>query len=59
MCHTPVYYEIAREYYNLYPELRHARTVRRIYEGWKIFATSLKNELEKKRSAKNFVSKCF
>lgn len=45
--HTKEYYEIAREYYNLYPELRNARTVRRIHEGWKIFATALSAELEK------------
>ena len=45
--HTKQYYEIAREYFNLHPELRNAKIIHRIHEGWKIFAMDLKEELEK------------
>ena len=45
--HTSTYYKIIQSYFKLHPELRDARLVKRIHRGWNIFATALKNELEK------------
>lgn len=50
--HSKRYYEIVREYFKLHPELRQPRTMRRIHKGWKIFAQSLSDDLEKSRCQK-------
>ncbi|MBR5130342.1 MAG: hypothetical protein IKV03_03875 [Alphaproteobacteria bacterium] len=44
--HTPMYYAIAQEYFNLHPELRNAQLTRRIHKGWRLFANALTSDFE-------------
>ena len=47
-----MYYAIVQSYFQLYPELRNSKLMRRIHKGWKIFAKSLREELEQSEPQK-------